>query len=122
MGSCSGVRDHLVTIAPSNCQEYNLRAMVVRNPRDGEYELLELRCSFGTGIVRAVLYGRVDAATALFQAHHQGPRCSPTSSAAPVQGGRGQHQVHTRLTPDRICGSAWWIGNGRPERHAWRAT
>ena len=82
VGSCSGVRDHLATIAPSNWQEYNLRAMVFHNPQEGEYELLELRCSAGTGIVGAVLYGRVEAATALFQAHHQGPRCSPTSSAA----------------------------------------
>ena len=86
------------------------------DPRAPILETLQLGCACGAEILGNVRAGRAKAAVALFVAHHHGPRCAPRwrqvprpfLGAAPPQ----------RLTPDRICGSAWWVKDGRPESHA----
>ena len=82
-----------------------------------EWEQVTLSCQCGTGINGAVKPGGVEAAKTLFDAHHQGPKCSPRIEWEK----RREYAANSplpRITPERICGSAWWTINGRPERHA----
>ena len=80
------------------------------NPRAPILETLQLGCACGADILGTVLADRMKAAVALFVAHHHGPRCAPRwrevararLGAAPAE----------RLTPDRVCGSAWWVTAG----------
>ena len=70
-------------------------------------ETIQLGCACGADLLGGVLADRMKAAVALFLAHHHGPACAPRwrqvarlrIGASPVG----------RLTPDRICGSAWWV-------------
>lgn len=63
--------------------------------------------SAGVRLRGGVGVGRAREAVALFEAHHRGPACAtrqrivrrPLLNAEPPE----------RLTPDRICGSAWWV-------------
>ena len=73
-------------------------------------ETLQLGCACGADILGTVLVGRAKAAVALFEAHHHGPRCAPRwrEVARPRLGAAPAE----RLTPDRICGSAWWVKEG----------
>ena len=83
--------------------------MIVHNPEPGTYEQLTLRCECGTGINGAVLAGKTSAAVALFVAHHAGPECSTTWTTAPMAANAGSNATLPRITPERICGSAWWV-------------
>ena len=73
-------------------------------------ETIQLGCACGVELVGGVLADRMKAAVALFVAHHHGPDCAtrwrqvprPPVGAGPAE----------RLSPDRICGSAWWIKEG----------
>ena len=70
-------------------------------------ETIQLEGACGAAILGGVLADRMKAAVALFLAHHHGPACAPLwrevlrqrVGAAPAE----------RLTPERICGSAWWV-------------
>ena len=50
----------------------------------------------------------------------RGPACASRWRLVPrsLLGARPAQEL--RLTPDRICGSAWWVRDERPERHARR--
>ena len=70
-------------------------------------ETIQLECVCGVELVGGVLARRMKAAVALFVAHHHGHQCAPRwrEVARPRVGARPAE----RLTPDRICGSAWWV-------------
>ena len=92
--------------------------VTLRNPAphkqvraDPSRETVSLARSLGT-----VLVGRAEAAVALFEAHHHGPTCAPRWREVVRQ--RVGASPAERLTPDRICASAWWVKNGRLEQHA----
>ena len=80
------------------------------DPRAPILETLQLGCACGVDIVGTVVAERMKVAVALFVAHHHGPGCAPRwrqvararLGAAPAE----------RLTPDRVCGSAWWVKEG----------
>ena len=76
-------------------------------------ETIQLGCACGVELVGGVLANRMKAAVALFVAHHHGPKCAPRwrEVPRPALGARPAD----RLTPDRICGSAWWVRAGGPE-------
>ncbi len=76
---------------------------IVYDPSSEAYELLTLRCACGTGIVGVVLKHRCDDAISPFEAHHQGPKCSPTSACTDTGVGAGRSRSYPRLTPERIC-------------------
>ena len=73
-------------------------------------ETLQLGCACGAEILGNVLVGRAEAAVALFEAHHRGPKCAPRWRE--VARARLGAAPADRLTPDRICGSAWWVKQG----------
>ena len=79
-------------------------------------ETIQLGCACGVELVGGVLANRMKAAVALFVAHHHGPSCGPRWREVVRQ--RVGASPAERLTPDRICGSAWWVRDGSPERHA----
>ena len=85
-------------------------------PRAPILETLQLGCACGADILGTVLAHRMKAAVALFAAHHHGPRCA--TRWREVQRQRVGASPAERLTPDRICGSAWWIKDERTERGA----
>ena len=76
-------------------------------------ETIQLGCACGVELLGGVLANRMKAAVALFMAHHHGPKCAPRWREVPrlPVGARAE-----RLTPDRVCGSAWWVKDGRSER------
>ena len=47
------------------------------DPRAPILETLQLVCACGAEILGNVLVGRAEAAVALFEAHHRGPKCAP---------------------------------------------
>ena len=76
-------------------------------------ETIQLGCACGVDLSGGVLAHRMKAAVALFVAHHHGPSCAPRWREV-VRQRVGASPVE-RLTPDRICSSAWWVKDGRPE-------
>ena len=74
-------------------------------------ETIQLGCACGVELVGGVLSDRMKTAVALFVAHHHGPVCAPRWREVVHQ--RVGASPAERLTPDRICGSAWWAKDGR---------
>ena len=72
-------------------------------------ETIQLECACGVELVGGVLANRMKAAVALFVAHHHGPACAPRWRE--VARARLGASPPERLTPDLICGSAWWAGD-----------
>ena len=77
------------------------------DPRAPTLETIQLECACGAAILGGVLGDRMKAAVALFVAHHHGPACAPRWREVPRP--RLGVSPGERLTPDRICGSAWWV-------------
>ena len=85
------------------------------NVRAPILETIQLECACGVALLGTVLANRMKAAVALFVAHHHGPACAPRWREVPrLRIGA----TAERLTPDRICGSAWWVKDGRLKQHA----
>ena len=75
-------------------------------------ETIQLGCACGVELLGGVLADRMKAAVALFVAHHHGPACAPRwREVTRPRVGAGAAE---RLTPDRICGSAWWVKRTEP--------
>ena len=77
---------------------------------------VELRCACGAAVNGTVKAGTVDVAQALFDAHHQGPECSVSCERRHVEWNAWEpYAVYPRVTPERICASAWWLRLSRSD-------
>ena len=107
-----------LTVTPSPVRSWSATSWAMDTVHGGviytdnqELELIKVSCLCGADIVGGALPGKVEADVALFEAHHRGPQCSPTweSIEWPSMYPGKDAQLHPRLMPDRICGSAWWL-------------
>ena len=84
-----------------------------------QYADVQLKCTCGTGLAGLVLANKQGTAVALFNAHHAGPECAPTVERTRLINGLPMYRgaLPLRVTPDRICRSAWWVKSPAvPER------
>jgi hypothetical protein len=75
--------------------------------RSINFGYLTLTCLCGASVEGKVRSEGVQAAVALFEAHHQGKRCKPSYGIKDVETMRVERTP--RLTPQSVCASAWWV-------------